>query len=125
MEHNDQKTTQYEINSMLLKGVTPLDIMFKCQTYLSCRLQNRLWMTGPEYQTYDSRLPVNLGKERTITVSTHSCIEINENVYQIIYELLRFFFSNTLVLHYLRTMAASFSKPHSLQNSYINSQSYP
>lgn len=54
---------------MLLKGVTPVGIAFKghCYTYLLCRLQNRLWTTAPEYQIYGNRLPVSLGKERTIT----------------------------------------------------------
>lgn len=41
-----------------------------CCTYLLCRLQNRLWTTAPEYQIDGNRLPVSLGKERTITTIT-------------------------------------------------------
>lgn len=54
----------------LLEGATPVGLVFRwhCGTYLLCRLQNRLWMTAPEYQTYGNRLPVSLGKERTVII---------------------------------------------------------
>lgn len=56
-------------DDMLLEGATPVGLVFRwhCGTYLLCRLQNRLWMTAPEYQIYGNRLPVSLRKERIVT----------------------------------------------------------
>lgn len=58
-------------DNMLLEGASPVGLVFRwhCGTYLLCRLQNRLWMTAPEYQIYGNRLPASLGKERTVTIS--------------------------------------------------------
>lgn len=63
-------TMPCKTEDMLLEGATPAGLVFRwhCGTYLLCRLQNRLWMTAPEYRIYGNRLPVSLGKERTVTI---------------------------------------------------------
>lgn len=81
-QEKPKQMMKYVIDGTLLKGATPAGEVCRCHTYLLCRLQNRLWTTAPGYRIYDNRLPVNLGKERTITTG----FQIHEDIqtYQII-----------------------------------------
>lgn len=109
---------------MLLEGATPAGLVFRwhCGTYLLCRLQNRLWMTAPEYQIYGNRLPVSLGKERTVTICfqpSHTLHDKNKTIKPAT-NLQEHFFPEKLPWHPVYKHHDNTSRRlHNLQTSYL------